>query len=416
MAKQNNVPCRRTTIHDIPDDLLQLTFLHIPSPADIIRAAATCKVWRRVIGNADFLLRFRRHHGPHILGHYYTKYGRTDFFPCPAPAGQIAVDDDTVSDRTCLYFLTTSYYNLNSAELHDSRGGLLAFHHDSRRAPLIVCNPWTREHRKIYRPMPTRATTYTLSFLGIFLLDPEPGDGEIGMDLDMSNFRVLCVRLACCYHDGRKTAEASVFSASQEHWLLLSNTMAIADDILPEFYLVDQPLFVLVGRASGSICWCTRTSSNVILHLDESTGEFSLFTLPVHAGVNMDTLLYRRANLRVIGGDIVGTTRLVRILGGNLEVLQYAHGSGSCDSGVCAVERRICLPCLFAEPQPLVWCFADRADGVEACGSVALCDVLCDDAEFIRNRKLAADVKNLRMERVEWLSDGGWSFPYEMTQ
>ncbi|CAN6334639.1 unnamed protein product [Urochloa humidicola] len=427
MAKQNNVPRRTTTIHDIHGDLLELIFLRIPSIAGIIRAAATCKLWRRVIGNADFLCRFRRLHAPHILGHYYylpqhsyTEPAKTDFFPSPAPAGEIAIDDDTVSNRTCLHFLATSYYNLNSAQLLDGRGGLLAFQRSE--FSIIVCNPWTRQHREVCPPMLTRANTYTLFILGIFLLDPEPGC-VTGMDMDMSNFRVLCVRLVCSFDgDGRQTVEVitNVFSASQEHWLLLS-TMAITDDIVPEHFwltvdVVDKKPFVLVGRSGGSICWCSSPSSNVILHLDESTGEFSLFTLPLRAGVNMDTLSYSRANLRVIGSDVVGTVRLVRIVGRYLEVLRYAHG-GSSGIGECAVERRIRVPRLGKEREPRVWCFVDRADGKQARGSIALCDVLCDDAEFIRNRKFAADVRNLKLKHVEWRSDDVCRsyFPYELT-
>ncbi|CAL4898332.1 unnamed protein product [Urochloa decumbens] len=400
MAKENNVPLRRTTIHDIPDDTLEIILKRITSLSALFRAAATCKLWRRVIGDAGFLSRFRHHSSPHILGHYrYSERGNTEFFPYPAPAGEIAIDDDTVSDRTCLYFLTTSYSNLNSAELHDSLGGLLAFHCFGRLISIIVCNPWTRQHREIYPPMLPRANTYPLLF-GIFLLDSSDL-GETGTELNMSNFRVLCLRLVRCIHDddGMTTVEASIFSARDEHWLTMS-TMSIGDDIVPgvDFFDFDPQSFVLVGHAGGSICWSTG-SSNAVLHLDESTGEFSLFTLPVPAGVKRTTISYNTTNLRVIGGD-AGTVHLVRIVGSDLEVLRYARGTG----GECTVERRVCVPRL--------WCFLDRADWVVAHRSIALCDVLCD-AEFIS--KFAADVKNLKLGHVQKRSHhSGRSLPYEL--
>nr|TKW29241.1 hypothetical protein SEVIR_3G383400v2 [Setaria viridis] len=399
MAKLN-VPSHRTTIHDISDDLLEVVLLHIPSTAGVIRAAATCKLWRRVIGDAGFRRRFRRLNGPHILGHYYY-YERsgTEFLPFPAtpPAWQIAVDD--IGARVSLYFLTTSYANLNYAELHDSRCGLLALYHFG--FGIIVCNPWTRQDRQIYLPMPMVNTS--MHYLGIFLLDADPDD-ETGTDMNMSNFRVLCVRLIHYHHDGSKIVEASVFSARNDRrWLLLSN-MAICD-VIPGRGVFGSR-FVLVGRAGGSICWSTK-SSNVVLHLDEGTGEFSLFTLPVNAGVDINLLSYNRMELRVIGGD-VGTVHLVRIVGGDIEVLRYAR------RGACVVERRVRVPQAASTEDDRrelrrVWCFFDRAEAASP-GSIALCDVLCD-AEFVR--KFSA-VQNLKLERVKWRKDGGRTFPYEL--
>ncbi|CAN6352142.1 unnamed protein product [Urochloa humidicola] len=145
MAKENlNLPTKKTSIHDIFDDTLELILLRIPSPVVLVRAAATCKLWRRVIGAAGFLRRFRRRNGPYLLGcHLYDNYGHCkDFVPFPAPAAEIGVAD--IGDRLSLNFLP-SY-----PVLHDSRGGLLAFSGDG--AIVAVCNPWTRERREFFYP------------------------------------------------------------------------------------------------------------------------------------------------------------------------------------------------------------------------------------------------------------------------
>ncbi|KAL6622515.1 hypothetical protein ACP70R_032394 [Stipagrostis hirtigluma subsp. patula] len=115
-----------TTIHDIADDLLELVLLHIGSPVCLARAAATCKLWHRVIGGAGFHRRHRSLHAPRVLGHYHVQCnsGRADFVLSPAPPGEAAVDIS--SGRLGLGFLADRLHHLHSdLELNDSRGGLL---------------------------------------------------------------------------------------------------------------------------------------------------------------------------------------------------------------------------------------------------------------------------------------------------
>nr|CAB3488610.1 unnamed protein product [Digitaria exilis] len=54
-----------TSIHDVPDDILELVFLALP--CHLSRAAATCKPWRRVITRPGFLHRYRSIHGQRRL-------------------------------------------------------------------------------------------------------------------------------------------------------------------------------------------------------------------------------------------------------------------------------------------------------------------------------------------------------------
>ncbi|TVU03828.1 hypothetical protein EJB05_50637, partial [Eragrostis curvula] len=87
----------QTTIGYLTDDLLDsldLVFLRIRSPACLLRAAATCKPWRRVIAGAAFLRRFRSLHAPPLLGHYHVRGSRTFFVPSvgPPPESKAAID------------------------------------------------------------------------------------------------------------------------------------------------------------------------------------------------------------------------------------------------------------------------------------------------------------------------------------
>ncbi|CAN6352146.1 unnamed protein product [Urochloa humidicola] len=119
----------------------------------------------------------------------------------------------------------------------------------------------------------------------------------------------------------------------------------------------------------------------------------------------MDTLSYcNRRSLRVIGSGDAGTVLLVRIVGGDIDVLRYDSGGGE-----CVVERRVHVPRVREHWNMGPWCFLDRSDEAAAHGSIALCDILCDP-EFIC--KFAADVKNLKLGRVKRRFDR--SFPYEL--
>ncbi|KAM0880246.1 hypothetical protein ACQ4PT_033706 [Festuca glaucescens] len=54
----------------VPDDLLAEIFLRLPTPADILRASATCVSFRRVTAHRSFVRRFRRLHAPPLLGFF----------------------------------------------------------------------------------------------------------------------------------------------------------------------------------------------------------------------------------------------------------------------------------------------------------------------------------------------------------
>ncbi|CAN6195584.1 unnamed protein product [Urochloa humidicola] len=72
--EKDNPPAGQTSVHDLPDDLLDRVLLHLaPSSLHLVRAAATCRRWRHVVAGGSFLARCRALHGaPRAVGHYYV--------------------------------------------------------------------------------------------------------------------------------------------------------------------------------------------------------------------------------------------------------------------------------------------------------------------------------------------------------
>ncbi|CAN6356690.1 unnamed protein product [Urochloa humidicola] len=371
MAKEKRQRRRRTSIQDISYDTLEVILQHLPSPVVLVRAAATCKLWRRVVGDAGFLRRFRRRNGPYVLGHYHPYFGgRVDFVPLPAPEMEIGIA--SISDRVSLDFLSRPFRHDHNTVLHDSRDGLLAFCHID--STINVCCPLTKKQKVLFPISTTPALAgklETQEILGAFFIDPDPDEG-----LNMSNFRILRVQLRQCLHDSSsKTVEAFIFSASRDdhRWHQLGS-MAIGDDIIP--YMMWPRLTQFVGRAGSSIFWC-EVRANVVLHLDESTSEFSCFTLPGGTAGICRKQLYSHDHdmwsLRVIGGN-TGSVRLLRIAGDVLEVLCHDRGSGT-----CRVERRVRVSRVASREGELRqyrrWYFSDDTSDEAARCSWAHCAV-----------------------------------------
>ncbi|GJN35294.1 hypothetical protein PR202_gb24048 [Eleusine coracana subsp. coracana] len=302
-----------TNIHDLADDLLERVFLRLKSPVCLVRAAAACKPWRRLVAAADFLRCFYSLHGRPVLGHYLT--GSTIFFPSPALPGEATVSENRLS----LNFFNNHMHR--KLMLTDRRGLLLAFVCNSDDLSIIVvCNPWTRQYREV---LPSTMEEGHSPCLGTFLLD---ADKTGTTPPDMSNFRVLCLRLV---HDEENlTFQASVFSAREDRWLLLSSTVLAPDMIALEcrYKSLSKSTYQkgCVGRVGSSLFLYIRGSGDV-LHVNESTGALSLLPVPGdHENQDVD----HRWKLHAIRGEnATSPLRFIRIVDADLEILRLDHDS-----------------------------------------------------------------------------------------
>ncbi|CAL4905649.1 unnamed protein product [Urochloa decumbens] len=355
--------CRsRTNIHDLPDDLLELVLRRIRSPFYFVRAAAACKLWRRLLAAAaddnDFLSRLHQP-PPHVLGHYYDEGSTTVFVPAttsPKPPGNRKAPVNVSLDVDFL----SGHYSGRLA-LSDGHGRLLAFvHSNNSYSSVVLCNPWTREHRELRPPR----YGYWCCTIGAFLLAGAA---------DMSCFKVLCVWLDRNYSNGNKTAHAAVFSAREDGWLLLGS--AGVGDIMPSLSCWLDTRTKFLGRAGGSLCWSGEVSDTV-LHLDEGSGVFSTITLPAPAAIgNSRSMSYHRGNLRVVRGTSA-SVRFARVVGDEVEVLCWWHDYG----GEFVVDRKVCLSQLagIERLDDWSWRFLDTAETPVTPGDV----VLSPDEEY----------------------------------
>lgn len=157
-AASTRRPLRRraTTVDDLDDALLTRVLVRLASPHWFIRAAATCKRWRRIIGAGGGspcrAVEFHRRGRNPIVGHYYYPgrgSGGAVFVPSASPSLQPRVDGRHFS----LGFLPDS----DSWRLVDSSGSLLLL--AKRKSgwmrhcfpDLVVCEPLTRRYRLIPR-------------------------------------------------------------------------------------------------------------------------------------------------------------------------------------------------------------------------------------------------------------------------
>uniref|UniRef100_A0ACD5V8B7 Uncharacterized protein n=1 Tax=Avena sativa TaxID=4498 RepID=A0ACD5V8B7_AVESA len=199
-AEIEAAPAPAAKVDAAPDEILELVFVRLPSPLELVRAACTCKRWRRII-TADSGRLIRSLHGApasHVVGHYRVDHrmllsrsrppGRNPVF-VPSPSSPWA--DILAVRNLALDFLPRPGLRGFCWELADVRGGLLLLVlHDEKKDPttasrIVVCDPMTRG----YRVISLSSWFRRCSFLGAFLLDGEDAGGGISL----SNFRVTSV-------------------------------------------------------------------------------------------------------------------------------------------------------------------------------------------------------------------------------
>ncbi|KAF6995889.1 hypothetical protein CFC21_012312 [Triticum aestivum] len=316
-AKKKKREAGPTTVQDLPDHLFELILVRLgPSPC-LVRAAAACRRWCRVVGNPSFFARFGPVHAqaPHV-GDYHAVHGGQPLFVPSSPA---VVD----RSRFSLEFLPES----GSWDIADSRGSLLLL--TKKRAPqswrdysrrvrhypdLMVCEPLTGLYQGILWPEDLNG----IGRLGVFLLDGDDADRRVST----SNFRVLAAvddTVACVFSTGSEGGWRIIYSEITSHVEL--------PKLGPENF---------VGRANGTLYWGIDGCATAVLALDETTAEFSIAALPetVWGPSHIRTS-------RIVGGED-GVLHVIRLIGNELKVFAQWHPGSDEDEWL--LEMQLMLP------------------------------------------------------------------------
>uniref|UniRef100_A0A0D9XCH6 F-box domain-containing protein n=1 Tax=Leersia perrieri TaxID=77586 RepID=A0A0D9XCH6_9ORYZ len=355
-------------VNDLPDELLETTFLRVASPICLVHAASTCRRWCRIVADAGFL-RLYRSKNTLTIGNYIATH--TSYFATwpPGPCSSSpATMTTTMSDRFSLDFLP----ELQNGSpwgwgLADSHGGLLLlvphtpyYNLMGHSVSIALCDPLTRCYRKVTPPLEDEPFICLDAFL---LCAGADKDGRVTVS---ANFTVLLV----LFHNRSATTTACIFSSTsaygdeeEDQIMRLVRSEDIGETTGMPGVDFDMQC---AGRASGSIYWGTGYG-DVVIAFNESTGEFSSLKLPKYTNGQYS---YHRWNFRVVAGNGAGTASIIRLVNNDLEVLRQLDSSMEwmVEKTVRISELTIGLP---------GWNWKDCRVDCIACGIVA-------DAGFLR--------------------------------
>ncbi|CAL5088883.1 unnamed protein product [Urochloa decumbens] len=342
-------------IDAIPDDALELILLLLDSQVSLLRAASTCKRWRRIAAGDAFLRRFSSlHELPVVAGSYHNSllHARPRFVePSPRPT-------DVDRGHFSLDFLPDNSIIQTRWSIIDSKESILLLEREDKGTwDLIVCEPLTRRH-EVIPPILTESGCYLRG--QAFLLG--------GSGIGMSNFRVLCWVL------GGGRTQAFMFTAGAS-WCSMS--------------IDSRKRYDLIGSADRALYW--HDGDRTVIAVDKATAEFSYFLLPP-GGFGMSTEKIAVA----VGSD--GEPRFVLSDGranGILKVFATAGGEW-----VLQLEKSIQLRAATATlhlPRWERWCFIHGVGGGQSTGTLR---VQTYTAGFKRLRKFSIDIETMKVESL----------------
>ncbi|CAL5088880.1 unnamed protein product [Urochloa decumbens] len=349
-------------MESIPNDMLELILLNVDSQVSLLRAAATCKRWRRIVADEVFLSRFGSLHKLPVLAGCYSYQGSVvrslQFEPSPC-------NTDVVSGCFSLDFL----HDRSSMRIMDSKGSLLLFR---VTGGFIVCEPLTRRHEVISLPaFPIDRCRNPPAFL-----------------------------LGC--------GPAAAGTMAPSHNPFVFNTGGSWRAIT----INRHEWHSFIGFASRSLYWLVRDGT--VLAVDHQAGtEYAPFLLPdpdVQAFCPFDPM--SRFQIAVAdGGD--GETRIV--LGNNaentagiLKVFARLRAAG----GEWALEKSIQLTAVVMD-LPLLeeggWCFVQRGRGVHSAGTVRV-------EIYTRGgcRKFSIQMDKMEVESLQPDMYTNWTYPINL--
>ncbi|KAJ1289282.1 hypothetical protein BS78_02G152400 [Paspalum vaginatum] len=342
----------------IPNDVLKLILPRISSPVCLIRAAATCKNWRRIIAADGILSRFLSLHAPPVAGVYYNSAPSPDrpeppaFVPSPAGAAIYSrhfsldflphgdADADAVASRPWPWRIV------------DSRGSLLLLVH---RPPgdegftlhgnheVVVCEPLTRRLQRISPCAGYGVDGDGDTIICAYLLDGDHTGGAAGTEVGMSSFRVLCVVYgnyryrSRVFTSGGSWREISIDSERMNRLIDLMGCMGHGMASLQHRVVagggIGSQRMDLMGITAAWLYWYTGGST--VVAVDRSTAEATWFVLP--AGTEDWDRLSVSGLMRAADGPDGSVRLVVSEAGGNVKIYAWIHGGW-------ALEKSVSIP------------------------------------------------------------------------
>uniref|UniRef100_A0A0E0KYG5 F-box protein AT5G49610-like beta-propeller domain-containing protein n=1 Tax=Oryza punctata TaxID=4537 RepID=A0A0E0KYG5_ORYPU len=241
----------------LSDDLLREVFLLLPTAADLVRASLACKPFLHAARNAAFLRRFRRLHGPLLLGCLVHHADRPSPVFVPSSPAAAAAAARAGGDFSLSFLPRGGWLGGGGGapwRFLDCRNGRVLLKNRGTQE-LAVADPLARSCVSLPPPPTARAVGY----------------GLVADDGDSSVFRVFCIA-----QDGAGDGDGGVSSETRA-MVLSSGELSWADVAVHPH----RPNLAAsrAMQANGSLYWTLEGGASMVA-LSTTTNEFSVLELP----------------------------------------------------------------------------------------------------------------------------------------
>ncbi|PAN29840.1 hypothetical protein PAHAL_5G252900 [Panicum hallii] len=267
-AKRRKDSSTTTTIASLGEDILLEIFLRLPCLATLVRAALTCRGWRRAVASSPaFRRRFRQLHPAPLLGLFFNPPGAVQEPGLPAFPSFVPTRgtdrDQAAAVRGGDFFLTSLQERpgvLNGWDIHDCRGGYVLLANGGQETMAVV-NPLARRSERFFDSLDGHRV-YAVGHRACLLCSDE----------DPTAFRVVIVA-----HDkSRDLVRATVFCSDTGEW-----------SVRPWVHIPGKPRrgrgegwMSCNMQAKGFLYWVYK-NRKYMLTLDTATMDFSVDELPI---------------------------------------------------------------------------------------------------------------------------------------
>ncbi|CAL4962760.1 unnamed protein product [Urochloa decumbens] len=269
-AKSPMLSSPTTTINSLGEDLLLEIFLRLPSLATLVRAALTCRPWRRAVASSPaFRRRFRELHPAPLLGLIVEP--KPDALPAFSPAQ--CRDRDVLAAIRCGDFAFTP---LLDPEDHARNAPLRWRIQDCRGGYLLLMN-WDASLLAAINPLVPGSAEYFEMPFNTESPAEHPDQRPVSLDVHLlsSDEDPMQFQLVWLLYE-KSRVQALVFSSDTGDWYFLP-WVEIEEKAPPH----DAGQYWLRSgwQANGALYWPFKNQEHM-LKLDTETMKFSVSELP----------------------------------------------------------------------------------------------------------------------------------------